>query len=122
MKVGVFSPNDPRPWVREENVDHMVSQERLLVDFLVNSGVEVVRGGEGFPKMDQIAWNTRLVNAHVKAIAAGEPEALVINQGSWTFPWDSVDAVKNFMAETDNIARVVMFSHKDPQVPGLVAG
>ncbi len=122
MKVGVFSPNDPRPWVREENIDHMVSQERLLVDFLVNSGVEVVRGGEGFPKMDQIAWNTRLVNAHVKAIAAGEPEALVINQGSWTFPWDSVDAVKRFAAETGDVPRVLMFSHKDPSVPGLVAG
>ena len=122
MRVGVFSPNDPRPWVREGNIDHMIGQERLLVDFLESSGVEVARGGEGLPRMDQIAWNTRLVNDHIKRIAAEDPAALVINQGSWTFPWDSVDAVKRFMAETDDIARVLMFSHKDPSVPGLVAG
>jgi len=122
VRVGVFSPNDPRPWVREGNIDHMIGQERLLVDFLESSGVDVARGGEGLPRMDQIAWNTRLVNDHIKRIAAEDPAALVINQGSWTFPWDSVDAVKRFMAETDDIARVLMFSHKDPSVPGLVAG
>jgi len=122
LKVGVFSPNDPRPWVREGNIDHMISQEHLLVDFLEGSGVEVVRGGEGLPRMDQIAWSTRLVNEHIKRIAAADPFALVINQGSWTFPWDSVDAVKRFEAETGDVARVVMFSHKDPSVPGLVAG
>jgi len=122
VRVGVFSPNDPRPWVREGNIDHMIGQERLLVDFLESSGVDVARGGEGLPRMDQIAWNTRLVNDHIKRISAEDPAALVINQGSWTFPWDSVDAVKRFMAETDDIARVLMFSHKDPSVPGLVAG
>ncbi|HUS79536.1 MAG TPA: hypothetical protein VM050_12850, partial [Patescibacteria group bacterium] len=92
------------------------------VNFLERSGVDVVRGGEGLPEMDQIAWNTGLVNRHIGRIATENPAALVINQGSWTFPWDSVDAVKRFMAETDDIARVLMFSHKDPSVPGLVAG
>ena len=122
MKVGVFSPNDPRPWVREENIDLMIRAEGVLVDALEGAGVEVVRGGEGLQRMDRIAWNTRLVREHVRRIADARPAALIINQGSWTFPWDSVDAVKAFMAETDDIARVVMFSHKDPQVPGLVAG
>ncbi|RLI09334.1 hypothetical protein DRO42_04425 [Candidatus Bathyarchaeota archaeon] len=122
MKVGVFSPNDPRPWVREENIEHMLRQEKLLIDALLGAGVEVVRGGEGLPRMDQIAWNTRLVREHVKRIADESPDALIVNQGSWTFPYDSVDAVKAFMAETGDIARVVMFSHKDPKVPGLVAG
>jgi len=122
MKVGVFSPNDPRPWVREENIDHMLGQERILTEALQGEGVEVIRGGEGLPKMDQIAWNTRLVRDHVKRVSAQAPDALIINQGSWTFPYDSVDAVKAFEAETGDIARVVMFSHKDPRVPGLVAG
>lgn len=122
MKLGVFSPNDPRPWVRRENIDHMLRQEGLLIDALKGAGVEVVRGGEGLPKMDQIAWNTRLVRAHVKRIAVEAHDALIINQGSWTFPYDSVDAVKAFEAETGDIACVVMFSHKDPKVPGLVAG
>ncbi len=122
MRVGVFSPNDPRPWVREGNIGHMIAQERRLVDFLKANGVDVMRGGEGMAEMDQIAWNTRLVNAHVKRIAEARPSSLIINQGSWTFPWDSVDAVKRFMAETEDVARVVMFSHKDPSVPGLVAG
>jgi L-fucose isomerase-like protein len=122
VKVGVFSPNDPRPWVREENIGHMLSQEKLLVDALRGAGVEVVRGGEGLPEMDQVAWNTRLVQAHVKHIAAEHPDALIVNQGSWTFPYDSIDAVKAYMAETEDVARVVMFSHKDPKVPGLVAG
>lgn len=122
MKVGVFSPNDPRPWVREDNIEHMLTQERLLVDALRRAEIEVIRGGEGQPKDDQIAWSTRLVQEHVKRIVDAKPQALIINQGSWTFPWDSVDAVKRFAAETGDIARVVMFSHKDPAVPGLVAG
>ena len=122
MKVGVFSPNDPRPWVRSGNIGHMIKQENLLVEALKKAGIDVVRGGEGLPEMDQIAWNTKLVQAHSKRIAAEAPSALIVNQGSWTFPYDSVDAVKAFMAEARDIARVVMFSHKDPQVPGLVAG
>jgi len=122
MRVGVFSPNDARPWVREDNIDHMISQEKLLVNALKEAGVEVVRGGEKHPKMDQIAWNTRLVQEHIRYIAKAKPETLIVNQGSWTFPWDSVDAVKRFAAETGDITRVVIFSHKDPTVPGLVAG
>ena len=119
MKVGVFSPNDPRPWVREENIDHMLGQERILTEALQGEGVEVTRGGEGLPKMDQIAWNTRLVMDHVKRISAQAPDALIINQGSWTFPYDSIDAVKAFEAKTGDIARVVMFSHKDTSFSGF---
>jgi hypothetical protein len=61
MKVGVFSPNDPRPWVREDNIGHMLKQERLLIDALRKAKIEVIRGGEGQPEADQIAWSTRLV-------------------------------------------------------------
>lgn len=122
MRVGVFSPNDPRPWVREENIEHMIERERLLIEALEKRGVEVVRGGEGLPKMDEIAWSTELVKRHIKNIASARPVVLIINQGSWTFPYDSVDAINLYKAETGDIARVVVFSHKDPKVPGLVAG
>lgn len=122
MKVGVFSPNDPRPWVRTENVEMMLSHEKSLVETLEAEGIEVIRGGKGFPTEDQIAWNTKLVRAHIKKIAKAKPDVLIINQGSWTFPYDSVDAVKAFMRETSDIARVIMFSYKDTQYPGLVAG
>ncbi len=122
IKVGVFSPNDPRSWVRKENIDLMLRHEASLITALRGAGVEVVRGGDGFPKMDQIAWNTGLVREHIKRIAKGKPDALILNQGSWTFPYDSVDAVKTFMDETNDIARVVIFSYKEPKVPGLVAG
>lgn len=122
MRVGVFSPNDPRPWVREENIEVMLLHEKSLVETLKAEGIEVVRGGEGFPKNDQIAWNTQLVRDHIKNIAKKKPEALIINQGSWTFPYDSVDAVKAFMRETEDISRVIMFSYKDTRYPGLVAG
>jgi L-fucose isomerase-like protein len=122
IRVGVFSPNDPRPWVREENIDLMLAHESSLINALEGQGVEVVRGGDGLPKMDQIAWNTRLVWEHIRKIAGAKPDMLIINQGSWTFPYDSVDAVKAFMHETGDIARVIMFSYKDPEVPGLVAG
>lgn len=73
MRVGVFSPNDPRPWVREDNIEHMLTQERLLVDALRKAEIEVIRGGEGQPKADQIAWSTRLVQEHVKRIADAKP-------------------------------------------------
>lgn len=122
MNVGIFSPNDPRPWVRKDNIDHMISREKVLIETLEMEGIEVVRGGDGFPKMDQIAWNTELVMKHIRNIASTSPDALIINQGSWTFPWDSVDAVKRLSAETEEPARIIIFSHKDPAVPGLVAG
>ena len=122
MKVGVFSPNDPRPWVRAENLDLMLEHERSLIEVLKQNGLEVIRGGDGFPKEDQIAWNTELIRQQVARIARERPDVLIINQGSWTFPYDSVDAVKYFQQETGDIARVIMFSYKDTQVPGLVAG
>ena len=122
IHVGVFSPNDPRPWVRSENLRLMLEHERLLIQALRSRGVEVIRGGEGFPEEDQIAWNTALVRRHVARIAEAGPDALIINQGSWTFPYDSVDAVQTYRHRTGDIARVVMFSYKDTEVPGLVAG
>ncbi len=99
----------------------MIGAEKLLVDALKKAKVDVIRGGEKHPKMDQIAWNTKLVQEHIRHIAEAKPETLIINQGGWTFPWDSVDAVKRYAAETEDVPRVVMFSHKDPTVPGLVA-
>ena len=122
IKVGVFSPNDPRPWVRTLNLESMLKRESFLINALQERGVEVIRGGDGFPKEDQIAWNTDLVRKHIANIAREKPDALIINQGDWTFPYDSVDAVKAFMLETQDIARVVIFSYKEPKVPGLVAG
>jgi L-fucose isomerase-like protein len=122
IKVGVFSPNDPRLWVREQNIDLMIKHETCLINALKSAGVKVIRGGEDFPKMDQIAWNTKLIWEHIKKIAPENPDALIINQGSWTFPYDSIDAAKAFMSETKDIARLVIFSYKDTKVPGLVAG
>lgn len=122
IRVGVFSPNDPRPWVRRKNLDMMLDHESSLINALRKKGVDVIRGGDGFPKEDQIAWNTALVAGHIRRISGEKTEALIINQGSWTFPYDSVDAVKFYQRETGDIARVVMFSHKETQVPGLVAG
>ncbi|UCH38033.1 MAG: hypothetical protein JSV76_02390 [Candidatus Bathyarchaeota archaeon] len=122
IRVGVFSPNDPRPWVREENIDLMLNHEAALIKALQSRDVVVFRGGEGYPKMDQIAWNSMLVKEHIKKIVAWKPDMLIINQGSWTFPYDSVDAVQSYSTERGDLARVVIFSHKDTQVPGLVAG
>jgi L-fucose isomerase len=121
-KVGVFSPNDPRPWVRSENLDLMLEHERSLIRVLKRNGYEVIRGGDGFPKEDQIAWNTDLIRRQIARIASEHPICLIVNQGSWTFPYDSVDAVKYLQQETSDIVRVIMFSYKDTQVPGLVAG
>ncbi len=122
MKVGVFSPNDPRPWVRSDNLGLMLKHEHLLTNFLKKSGIGVVRGGDGLKKEDQIAWNTTLVRRHIANIAKAKPDALIINQGSWTFPYDSVDAVQTFTNLTGDLPRIVMFSYKDTRVPGLVAG
>lgn len=122
IKAGVFSPGDPRPWVKKESIGLLLKHETFLLEALRGAGIAVVRGGEGLPRADQVAWNTELVRKHIKRIAAERPDALIINQGSWTFPYDSVDAVKTFMNETGDIARVVIFSYKDTKVPGLVAG
>lgn len=126
ITVGVFSPNDPRPWVRAENTDMMLKYEKYLVDALKRKGVEVIRGGDGFRKEDQLAWNTALVRAQAKKIAQANVDAIIINEGSWTFPYDSRDAVTAFADELRGMdrgmARVVIYAYKDTQVPGLVAG
>ncbi|MEW6553999.1 MAG: hypothetical protein AB1384_06910 [Actinomycetota bacterium] len=126
-RVGVFSPNDFREWVRTDNIDLMIGHEKLLTDFLRGEGYEVVRGGEGHGKMDSIAWNTALVREHVEHIVEGGADVLVLNQGSWTFPYDSRDAVQHF---TDLKRRedpwcgpaALIFAYQDTQVPGMVAG
>ncbi|MEW6456606.1 MAG: hypothetical protein AB1410_07850 [Acidobacteriota bacterium] len=126
IKIGIFSPNDPRPWVRKENIDLMIKHESLLINALRNEGIEVLRGGEGYPEQDQIAWNTKLVREHAKKLANFKPDALIINEGSWTFPYDSRDAIQTFMnqikGDDKGIARVIIFSYKDTKVPGMVAG
>lgn len=126
LKVGVFSPNDPRPWVRSANLEMMLKYERYLIDALKKKGVKVVRGGDGYKKEDQIAWNTRLVRAQARKIARADVDAIIINEGSWTFPYDSRDAVSAFTHclkdSEQGQARVLIYAYKDTQVPGLVAG
>ncbi len=122
LRVGVFSPNDPRPWVRNGNLPGMVEREQLLVKLLREWGADVLRGGEGAEGQDQLAWNTDLVREHVERLARFQADVLLINQGSWTFPYDSVDAVVAFNHHTGQPPRVVVFSHKETTVPGLVAG
>lgn len=129
IRVGVFSPNDNRAWVRSSNLDLMLRHEALLIDALRNNDVEVIRGGEGFPREDQIAWNRDLVLRQAKRIAEARPDALILNQGSWTFPRDSVDAVDVYEATLEDLlgaassaaSRLLLFGYKDTQVPGLVA-
>ncbi len=129
IRVGVFSPNDNRAWVRSDNLDLMLRHEALLIDALTKNGVEVVRGGDGLPREDQIAWNRDLVIRQARRIAEAKPDALILNQGSWTFPRDSVDAVDIYESTLQPIlegaksaaSRLLLFGYKDTQVPGLVA-
>jgi NAD(P)H-hydrate repair Nnr-like enzyme with NAD(P)H-hydrate epimerase domain len=37
------------------------------------------RGGDGFPKEDQIAWNSDLVREYNKKIAKSKPDAFIVN-------------------------------------------
>lgn len=129
IRVGVFSPNDNRAWVRSSNLDLMLRHEALLIDALRRNDVEVIRGGDGFPREDQIAWNRELVIQQARRIAEARPDALILNQGSWTFPRDSVDAVDIYEATLKNLlgaaggaaSRLLLFGYWDTQVPGLVA-
>ncbi len=128
IRVGVFSPNDNRAWVRSDNLDLMLHHEALLIDALTARGVEVIRGGDGFAREDQIAWNHDLVVRQAKRIADARPDALILNQGSWTFPRDSVDAVDVYESTLRLLlgggggnSRLLLFAYKDTQVPGLVA-
>lgn len=125
--IGIFSPNDFRKWVREENIDLMLGHESLLLDFLRGEGYAVVRGGKGHSKMDSIAWNTALVREHVRNIVDGGADVLVLNQGSWTFPYDSRDAAQYFAqlkraSDPSSSPPVLVFAYQDTQVPGMVAG
>jgi L-fucose isomerase-like protein len=126
-RIGIFSPNDFREWVREENIDLMIRHEGLLADFLRGEGYEVVRGGEGHDRMDSIAWNTVLVREHVEHIVEAGADVLVLNQGSWTFPYDSRDAAQYFIqlkraGDPSFSPQVLIFAYQDTQVPGMVAG
>ena len=129
IRVGVFSPNDNRTWVRSDNLDLMLRHEKLLIDALTASGVEVIRGGDGLPREDQIAWNRELVICQAKRLAGAKPDVLILNQGSWTFPRDSVDAVDIYESALQPLlneartaaSRLLLFGYKDTRVPGLVA-
>jgi L-fucose isomerase-like protein len=122
FRVGVFSPNDPRPWVRADNLDMMLEYEGHLLAALEEHGIPFVRGGDGLDREDQVAWSSDLVRRHVERIAAEDPAVLIINQGSWTFPYDSIDAVKLFGSMTGGAPRVIIWCYKETTVPGLVAG
>jgi len=129
IKVGVFSPNDNREWVISDNIDLMLKNEKLLIDALRNEGIEVIRGGEGFSKKDQIAWNRELVIKHSEKIAEEKPDAIILNQSSWTFPRDSIDAIDIYENKLKEIlkvnhkisSRILLYGYKDTTVPGLVA-
>lgn len=126
MKVGIFSPNDYREWVRESNIDMLLKHESLLIDALESRNVKVIRGGDGLPKEDQIAWNSRLVKLQARKIASESPDAIIINHGDWAWPYDTRDAITIFAKELpgiqNGIAKVLIYCYKDTQVPGLVAG
>ncbi len=128
IRVGVFSPNDNRAWVRSDNLELMLEHEALLIHALTSHGVEVIRGGAGFAREDQIAWNRELVMRQARRIADAQPDALILNQGSWTFPRDSVDAIDVFESTLrplldglQSSSRLLLFAYKDTRVPGLVA-
>jgi len=126
IRVGIFSPNDFRPWVRASNQAALLAGEALLVEALRRQGVEVIRGGEGLPEEDQIAWNTGLVRLQARRLAEARPDAFLINHGDWSWPYDARDAVQVFahalQGQDHGIARVLIYCHKEPEVPGLVAG
>ena len=124
--VGIITPDEERAWVRESNIDAVLGYESMLIKMLQSKGIVVFRGGEGFNKNDQVAWNTDLIIKHVKNIVKHNPDILIINQGDWTWPYDSRDAVQQFANECGGIekgmARVLIYCYKAPEVPGLVAG
>ena len=126
IKVGIITPNDPRPWVRRENTDTLLHFQQLLIDALKQKDVEVVLGGEDLPKDDQVVWNTALVKKHITKILEKQPDAIILNMGDWCWPYDSRDAVQMFAnglkGINKGIARVLFFCYKAPEVPGLVGG
>lgn len=126
IRVGIFTPNEERPWVREANQEIVLGFEQMLINQLSNAGVEVYRGGEGLPREEQTAWNTQLVRKHIKNLAKHKLDMIILNQGDWTWPYDSRDAVQMFANELEGInkgmARVLIYCYKAPEAPGLVAG
>ncbi|MBA7661918.1 hypothetical protein ES703_69938 [subsurface metagenome] len=69
IKVGLFTTIDPKPWIREKNLDAMLKRETEIVKALNSKGIEVIRGGEGLSKENQLAWNDRLIHKHIENIA-----------------------------------------------------
>lgn len=126
IKVGVISPNDERPWVREESDSTILKYQKMLVDALWEQDVEVIEGKENLPDDEQIIWDTRIVKKQIRHIVDADVDALIICMGDWTWPCDSRDAVqilREYMSGLEhNIARVLFFCYKAPEAPGLVSG
>ena len=120
IRVGLFTPIDFK--VREKSLKSLLKLESLVIDILRKEGIEVIRGGDQFPKASQLAWNTQLVHSHIKRIAQKKPDALIINEVDWTLPYDSIDAINIFQRETKDIARTIIFGYKTPEIPGLETG
>ncbi len=126
IKVGIISPVDERKCVREAGSENILRGEARLIERLCERGVEVVRGGEGLAREDQVVRSTGIMRQQIRAIAKQSPQVLILHQGDWTWPYDSRDAVQLFANELSGvekgIARVLIYCNKAPQVPGLVAG
>ena len=119
IKVGIFTPID---FKAKGNLEKNLKLESRVIGILRKQGIEVIRGGDQFPKENQLAWNPQLVHSHIERIAKERPDALIINEVDWTLPYDSVDAINIFQQETKDIARTVIFSYKTPEIAGLVTG
>lgn len=126
IRVGVISPNDERPWVREASDKTILGYQQMLVDALEAEGVEVIEGKEGLAEADQVVWDTRIVKKQICRIVDADVDALIISMGDWTWPCDSRDAVQllgEYMRGLEHdIARVLFFCYKAPEAPGLVSG
>ena len=122
IKAGIFTPQDPREWVRKKTTREILEREKELIKRLSKKGVEVIKGGEKLPEEDQVAWNTKLVFRHIDYLVKNKIDVLIVNEAAWTFPYDTIDAIKYYGERIGKPPKVLMFSHMERSVPGLVAG
>ena len=80
FRVGVFSPNDPRPWVRSGNLDMMLTYEGHLVKALRERGIEVVRGGAGLPR--EAAWSPLVEPSGRRSVTAASKMGPAVGQAA----------------------------------------
>ncbi|MBD3284641.1 L-fucose isomerase [Candidatus Uhrbacteria bacterium] len=107
IKVGILSFSDGRKRVHDSLAKYIGETQETLKQTLVRTGEVEAHTAQ------EIAWNPEIVREQVRALLAGDPDALIFNVQVFAFP--NLSAIA---ARLTNVP-VLAYCTRNPTLPGL---